>query len=195
MAKQRSYVLVDGKLLAQFAGELAAPTGKLVTRTNQRPIMEDVLDEDGKVVGEHRVGWELYEEKVEELGGGYALVGRTADEAYSAIILVSPQAEQLRAIGNQFSVAYIELYTEDVDSEGSLDSSFKESESLTNAMAYLAKTYGVEDRKTPVGKLNQVIRFPSIGGTTVKGKSNREIVEGVFSQLKPGWKIGKDNIG
>ena len=195
MAKQRSYVLVNGKLLAQFAGELAAPTGKTVTRTNQRPIMEDILDEDGKVIGERRVGWELYEEEVEELSGGYALIGRTADETYSAIILVSPQAEQLRAIGNQFPVAYIELYTEDVDSEGSLDGPFKEAKSLTNAMAYLAKTYGVEDRKTPVGKLNQVVRFPSIGGSTVKGTSNREIVEGVFSQLKPGWKIGTDNTG
>ena len=70
MATQRSYVLVNKELLSQFAGELASPTGKMVTRTNQRPIMEDVQDEDGKVVGEHRVGWELYEEEVEELAGG-----------------------------------------------------------------------------------------------------------------------------
>ena len=195
MATQRSYVLVNKELLSQFVGELASPTGKMVTRTNQRPIMEDVQDEDGKVVGEQRVGWELYEEEVEELAGGYVLIGRTADETYSAIMLMSPNAEQLRAIGNQFPAAYIELYTEDVGGEGSLDSAFQESKSLISAMAYLAKTYGVEDRVTPVGKLNQVVRFPSIGGNTVKGTSNREIVEGVFSQLKPGWKVGDDNIG
>lgn len=191
---QRSYVLVNRELLSELASEVAGLTGEKVTRKNQRPIMEDVVNEDGEVVGSKRVGWELYDEEVDDVAGGYSLVGRNYDDTYSGVILTSPDFERLRSLADQYPGSYVELYTEVVDGESSLDAAFAGSPSLDNAMAEIVKRNKRHSRSTPVGKLNQVIRQPEIGGQTISGSTNRDMIEGLFGQFEPGWKIGKDNI-
>lgn len=210
---QRSYVLINRQLLAEFTDQVGGETGETETVKRQSPVMSPILDDEGNEIGQRRTGWTLYDAEAPAMAGGYALVGRSHDpeQMYSGIILVSPQAALLRqmvaALAEEnpaYATSYIELYTAPSDEED-FDAEFESTDSLDAAtqyriMAYAAQGVEVEAADTAVGQLNDVLvmlnqAHPGLDMEPIEGDTNRDTIEGIFSQVKPNWKIGKDNIG
>jgi hypothetical protein len=215
MMIEKSYVLVNRELLDGMTEELAIETGETITVKRRDRLYSPVLDEDREPTSEQRAaGWgEPYDVKVAETKGGYALVGRTPgpEERYSAIIVVSPASDRLRAAVAAMAEAdpayynsFIELYTHE-DGETDFDAPFAATASLEAAVSYMVAAYAsqgvtVEPADTAVGKLNQVLTLlnnlhPDLGVEMIEGETNREVIEGLFGQVVIGWKIGSTGVG
>lgn len=212
MIVQSSYLLVIRDLLSGFSGDLSGETGETVYRRTQRPNMVeqeiDIFDENGEPTGETKIitvqkGWIIGGEtgdEVEEVPvavGGYSLIGRWGD--YSAVRIKSPNAELLKSkvdemiqVDPRYSAAYIELHTWDINSDNfGFDNEFIEYPSLTQASLFIQSAYGIPLGETAVEKINSVITLPIIGANPVTGTTNKEIIEGIFTQVVPNWKIGR----
>ena len=93
---QQGRYLIPVSLMGKI--EFAQVTGRIITRTNQTPVYEDVLDEDGQPTGEQRrIDYEFFDEEIEEPCGGWALEALgDPDSAYlvhSSVALLDILAE------------------------------------------------------------------------------------------------------